>query len=43
MSWLSDSDGKKKVETFVEEEKDVAKGGHDMFKNRIRWVLLREW
>lgn len=34
----TDSDGKKKVETFVEEEKDVAKGGHDMFKNRIREV-----
>ena len=34
----SDADGKKKVETFVDEEEDVGGvgGGHDLFKNRIR-------
>jgi len=35
----TDADGKKKVETFVEEEEDlggVGGGEHDLFKNRIR-------
>jgi len=34
----TDADGKRKVETFVEEEEDVGEvgGGHDLFKNRIR-------
>ena len=36
-----DADGKKKVETFVVEEKEDGgdksqDGGHDLFKNRIR-------
>ena len=32
----SDADGKKKVETFVEEEEDAAGFGEDFFKKRIR-------
>ena len=31
----SDADGKKKVETFVEEEEDAAGFGEDFFKKRI--------
>ena len=29
----------------MEEEEDVGEvgGGHDLFKNRIRWVFLRGW
>ena len=36
----SDADGKKKVETFVEEEEDAAGFGEDFFKNRIRLVTF---
>ena len=35
----SDADGKKKVETFVEEE-DAAGFGEDFFKNRIRLLTF---
>ena len=39
-----DADGKKRVETFVEEEEDGGEisqdGGHDLFKNRIRLVFF---
>jgi len=39
----TDADGKKKVETFVEEEEDAGgpEGGHDLFKNRIRELRER--
>ena len=38
-SFSSDADGKKKVETFVEEE-DAAGFGEDFFKNRIRLLAF---
>ena len=38
--WSLDADGKKKVETFVEEEEGAAGFGEDFFKNRIRLLTF---